>query len=79
MGVRKRKIIDIDENTFRILSIKAAERGTNLKVLIEKSLDKMAEDIEESELYAYLVKTFPEGQEIISGKEKEDFERWLGV
>jgi hypothetical protein len=79
MGVRKRKIIDIDENTFRILSIKAAERGTNLKVLIEKSLDKMAEDIEESELYAYLVKTFPEGKEIISGKEKGDFESWLGI
>jgi hypothetical protein len=77
MGVRKRKIIDIDENTFRILSIKAAERGTNLKVLIEKSLDKMAEDIEESELYAYLVKTFPEGKEIISGK--GDFESWLGI
>ncbi len=27
MGVRKRKIIDLDEHTFRILSIKAAERG----------------------------------------------------
>ncbi len=79
MGVRKRKIIDLEEDTFKILSIKAAQQGTNLKVLIEKSLDKMAKDIDDSEMYAYLVKTFPEGKEIISGKEKEDFENWLGV
>ncbi len=79
MGARKRKIIDLEENTFKVLSIKAAERGTNLKVLIEKSLDMMAEGIEDSELYAYLVKSFPEGKEIITGKEKEDFENWLGV
>jgi hypothetical protein len=79
MGVRKRKIIDIDENTFKVLSIKAAERGTNLKVLIEKSLDLLAEGIEDSELYAYLCKSFPEGKETITGKEKDDFENWLGV
>ena len=79
MGVRKRKLIDIDENTFKILSIKAAEKGTNLKDLIEKSLDRLAEDIEESELYTYLVKNVPEGKQVVSGKEKDDFENWLGV
>lgn len=77
--IRKRKIIDLDENTFKILSIKAAERGTNLKALIETSLNKMAENIEDSELYSYLVKTVPDGQEIISEKEKNDFENWLDV
>jgi len=76
---RKRKIIDLDEHTFKILSIKAAERGTNLKALIETSLNKMAENIEDSELYSYLVKTVPDGQEIISKKEKDDFENWLDV
>ncbi len=39
METRKRKLIDLNPNTFRILSIKAAEKGTNLKGLIEKSLD----------------------------------------
>lgn len=76
---KKRKIIDLDENTFRILSIKAAERGTNLKALIETSLHKMAENFKDSELYSYLVEKFPEGKEIISGDEKEEFENWLGV
>ncbi|MCW3788356.1 hypothetical protein [Plebeiibacterium sediminum] len=79
MGVRKRKLIDLDENTFKILSIKAAERGTNLKDLIEKSLDRLAENIEETELYSYLVKAQPEGKQVISKKEKDDFENWLGV
>jgi macrodomain Ter protein organizer (MatP/YcbG family) len=79
MGIRKRKLIDIDESTFKILSIKAAEKGTNLKDLIEKSLDRLAEDIEESELYAYLVKNVPEGKQIVSSQEKNEFENWLGV
>jgi len=61
------------------LSIKAAEKGTNLKGLIEKSLDTLADDIEESEMYAYLVKNYPDGKEIISEQEKNDFENWLGL
>ncbi len=79
METRKRKLIDLNPNTFRILSIKAAEKGTNLKGLIEKSLDTLADDIEESEMYAYLVKNYPEGKEIISAQEKNDFENWLSV
>ena len=77
-NTRKRKIIDLDEKTFKILSIKAAQEGTNLKALIENSLDNLAENIEDAELYSYLAKTFPEGKEIIPGNEKEEFENWLG-
>jgi hypothetical protein len=76
---KKRKIIDLNENTFKILSIKAAEEGTNLKTLIEKSLDGLAENIQDSQLYSYLLKTYPEGKEIVGNKEKEDFENWLGL
>ncbi len=61
-SMRKRKIIDLDEKTFRVLSVKAAEEGTNLKALIENSLDKLAEDIQDSELYSYLVKNIPTGK-----------------
>ena len=78
-SVRKRKIIDLDEKTFKVLSVKAAEEGTNLKALIENSLEKLAENIQDSELYSYLVKTFPEGKEVLKGKEKEEFEKWLGL
>lgn len=76
---RKRKIIDINENTFKILSIKAAEEGTNLKALIEKSLDELAENIQDSQLYSYLLKNYPEGKETIGSLEKEEFENWLGL
>lgn len=76
---RKRKIIDLNEDTFKVLSIKAAEEGTNLKALIEKSLDELAENIRDSQLYSYLLRTYPEGKEIVSNKEKEEFESWLGL
>ncbi|MGC9355818.1 MAG: hypothetical protein ACP5D9_18370 [Mariniphaga sp.] len=76
---KKRKIIDLDEKTFRILSVKAAEEGTNLKVLIEAELNKLAENIQDSELYSYLLRTYPEGKDIVQGKEKEGFENWLGL
>ena len=37
------------------------------------------ENIEDSELYRYLVQTKPEGKLTISDKEAEEFENWLGV
>ncbi|MGI6047627.1 MAG: hypothetical protein ACOYEG_06410 [Petrimonas sp.] len=78
----KRKNIDIPEDTFRYLSIKAAAQGTNLKKYIENLLAKDVgdmENIEDSELYRYLVQTKPEGKLTISDKEAEEFENWLGV
>ena len=76
---KKRKIIDLDEDTFRTLSIRAAAEGTNLKALIEKSLKELAEETKDAELYAYLVKNFPKGKEILNAAEKEEFENWLGI
>lgn len=76
---KKRKIIDIKEDTFKILSIKAAEEGTNLKALIEHSLDDLAENIRDSQLYSYLLNNYPEGKEVINSSEKEEFENWLGL
>ncbi len=77
--MRKRKIIELDDNTFKILSIKAAQEGTNLKALIEKSLDELAENIQDSELYTYLLRNYQEGKEMLGSKEKEEFENWLGL
>ena len=44
----KRIIIDLSEDTFRSLSIMAANKGTNLKNLIEVLLEKAAEAYDEN-------------------------------
>ena len=48
----KRKIINLDETTFKTLSIMAIEDGTNLKNYIEKLLSDIADTYEDSKLYA---------------------------
>lgn len=75
----KRKIIDLDENTFKTLSIMAIEKDTNLKNYIEKLLSDIADNYEEARIYAQLAKERPEGQTILNGQEKTDFENWLDV
>lgn len=44
----KRKLIDIDEDTFEVLSSDAQEKGTNLKQYIECLLDQKAGLLEDS-------------------------------
>ena len=76
----KRKIINLDEETFKTLSIMAIEEGTNLKNYIEKLLlSDIAYNYEDSKLYAKLNKERPEGHVILNQQEKDDFENWLGV
>jgi hypothetical protein len=76
---KKRKLIDLDESTFKILSMQAVSKGTNLKSLIEDSLKNLAENLEDIALYSELLKKSPEGKELLNSKEKNDFENWLGV
>lgn len=73
--ITKRKVIDIPEDIFRFLSIKAAANGTNLKKYIERLLVKDVEDMDDSETYAYLSKTRPEGHIMLSDEEQEAFEK----
>ena len=75
----KRKIIDLDENTFKTLSIMAIENGTNLQKYIEELLSSIAENHEEARIYASLTKERPEGQIVLDEREKADLEKWLGV
>lgn len=75
----KRKIIDLDENTFKTLSIMAIQKGTNLKNYIETLLNEIAEDYEDAKIYAKLSKERPEGNIMLNEQEKADFEKWLGV
>ena len=75
----KRKIINLDESTFKTLSIMAIEEGTNLKNYIEKLLSDIAYNYEDSKLYAKLNKERPEGHVILNQQEKDGFENWPGV
>ena len=75
----KRKIINLDETTFKTLSIMAVEEGTNLKNYIEKLLSDIADNYEDAKLYAKLSKERPEGHVMLNAQEKADFEDWLGV
>ena len=75
----KRKIINLDEETFKTLSIMDIEEGTNLKNYIENILSDIAYNYEDSKLYAKLNKERPEGHVILNQQEKDGFENWLGV
>jgi len=75
----KRKNIDIREDVFHFLSIKAAASGTNLKNYIETLLEKDVEDMDETATYQYLCKTRPDGAVALNEQETEDFENWLGI
>jgi hypothetical protein len=76
--VKKRKNIDLSEETFRSLSVLAAANGKNLKTYIENILEEEAKLMEEEEVYRILLNN-PETQEIILPDEKANFEDWLGV
>ena len=75
----KRKIIDLNEDTFKTLSIMAIQKGTNLKKYIEDVLNELAENYEDAKLYAKLSKENPDGNIMLNGQEKADLENWLGV
>ena len=79
----KRKVIDIPEDIFRFLSVKAAMQGTNLKRYIESLLAKDVEDMvagmDDGEAYRWLSKHEPDGHVKVGEKEKQDFENWLGI
>lgn len=75
----KRKIIDLNEDTFKTLSIMAIQKGTNLKKYIEDVLNELAENYEDAKLYAKLGKENPDGNIMLNEQEKADLENWLGV
>ena len=75
----RRKVIDIKPDTFRGLSVIAASRGTNLKNFIESSLDELVESYDDGAVYRYLRHTDPEGLEMVSEDEKQEFEKRLGL
>ena len=75
---KKRKNIDLSEDTFRALSVLASANGKNLKVYIETILNNEAKMLNEEMIYREFLKD-PESQEIVSPDEKASFEKWFGI
>lgn len=75
----RRKLIDIPEDVFRTLSIRATAMGTNLKKLIEDILIREANDMDDAEVYKYLASTRPEGKIMLLDAEQDEFERKMGI
>ena len=75
----RRKNIDIREDVYRFLSIKAAASGTNLKNYIEALLEREVEDMNESATYQYLCNVRPDGDVELTEEETKDFENWRGL
>lgn len=61
------------------MSLKAAAMGTSLKRLIEEILIREAEDMDDAEVYKYLVATRPDGKVMLSDEEQDEFERKMGL
>ncbi len=78
-AIKKRKIIDIPEDTFKRLSMRAAAEGKNLKSFIENLLTVEANSMTDEDIYRELLKTEPEGKEPATKEEEKDFRNWLGV
>lgn len=75
----RRKLIDIPEDVFRALNLKAAALGINLKKYIEQLLVEEANEMDDAEIYHYLVANRPEGKEMVNEQEKDDFMRRHGI
>ncbi|HNW51575.1 MAG TPA: hypothetical protein PKH79_10875 [Prolixibacteraceae bacterium] len=75
---KKRKNIDLTDDTFRALSVLASANGMNLKAYIESILNDEAKMLNEEIIYREFLND-PESQEFVSSEEKASFEKWLGV
>ena len=73
----RRKLIDIPEDVFQALNLKATAMGTNLKRFIEDLLVRESEKMDDAEVYRYLVSSRPEGKVMLDSEEKKEFEDWL--
>lgn len=75
----RRKLIDIPDDVFRTLSMKAAAMGLNLKKYIEQLLVEEASEMDDADMYQYLASTRPEGKMMVSEDEKDEFMRRHGI
>ncbi len=72
--------IDIPNDIFTYLSVKAKASGINLKKYIEDLLVKdVEEDLDDERVYRMMAEKHPEGLTPASDEEQEEFRKWLGI
>lgn len=72
--------IDIPNEIFTYLSVKAKASGINLKKYIEDLLVKdVEEDLDDERVYRMMAEKYPEGLTPASDEEQEEFRKWLGI
>lgn len=70
-----RKLIDIPDDVFGALSIRAASMGLSLKKYIENLLMQEADEMDDAEVYKYLASNRPDGKVMLNEQEQDDFLR----
>ena len=69
---RTKKLIELPNDVCRRLAVQAAAMGMSVKKLIETLVINSMDDADDEAIYAYLVKTRPEGGEMISADEQSE-------
>lgn len=65
-----KKLIELPNDVCRRLAVRAAAMGTSVKKLIENLVISSAEESDDDAIYAYLLETAPEGNEMLSLSEQ---------
>lgn len=69
---RTKKLIELPNDTCRRLAVRAAFMGTSVKRLIENLVITSVDTSDDEALYAYLCKTCPDGNEVLSDSEQAE-------
>lgn len=69
---KTKKLIDLPNDVCHSLAIRAAAMGTSVKRLIESIVIDSIEDSDDDTIFAYLCRTRPEGNELMTDDEQEN-------
>lgn len=69
---KTKKLIELPNDVCRRLAVQAAAMGTSVKKLIENLVINSIDDTDDEAIYAYLSRSQPEGNIMMSDNEQSD-------
>lgn len=69
---KTKKLIELPNEVCRRLAVQAAAMGMSVKKLIESMVISSLEDTDDDAIFAYLTKTQPDGNIMMSDREQSD-------
>jgi hypothetical protein len=69
---KTKKLVELPKDVCHRLALQAAVMGTSVKRLMENMIISAAEDAEDGALYAYLQRTRPDGNVMLSAEEQKE-------